>query len=546
MANFNKIKLLFISFILAISSYGQSYEYAFLVEFTDKNNTKYNVENPLEFLSQKAINRRQLHNVEISEQDFPVNYWYVDSIKNFNAVLHVTSRWFNSAVFKTNSKAFLSNVRNVSFVKNVQLVYQRRGTKKTSENKFNETNGGAFYGHSFNQVAMCNAHKMHEQNLRGQGVHIAVLDAGFYKVDKLFAFDSLWMNNQIVYHWDFVNGKSDVFESHSHGLMVLSTLAGNIPGEIVGTAPKAFYSLYRTEDGSSEFPIEEENWIAAAEHADSAGVDIISTSLGYSVYDLDELSYTYSDMDGQTARITRGSEIAFSKGILLVTSAGNEGNKPWRHITAPSDAPNVLCVGAVDQDQIIADFSSVGPAADGRIKPDVVAQGANASIINSDGLVVEGDGTSFSCPIMAGMMACMWQALPNYTNKQILNLVKSYGEKHSQPNNIYGNGLPNFNKLFFTLDSINAKKPNANSIDNLNPNPFFSNFSFRLYIKNEQIVQIRLISLQGKNVWFYEQQCQAESFNLIDVENNENLPNGYYTLQVITNEGLLTKKIVKL
>lgn len=543
-----RIRSIFIFIICALSltAEAQDYNYAFLVEFTDKNNSIYSVENPLEYLSERAIERRKKENIEITEQDFPVNGWYVDSVLSYDAEFHVSSRWFNSAVFTTNSSSFLTKVNQLSFVKKVSLVYQKMSKKSVNKSKLILDGETLNYGDARNQIYMCNAHELHNKGYKGEGIHIAVMDAGFYNADILSCFDSLWIKNQILDYRDFVERGGDLFNSHTHGTKVLSTIASNAPGVIMGTAPNAYYYLYRTEDGASEFPIEEENWIAAAEVADSAGVDIITTSLGYSNYDLPELSYVYSDMDGNTARITRGAEVAFSKGILLVNSAGNEGNDPWKYITAPSDGENVLCVGAVGPDKRIAEFSSRGPAADGRQKPDIVAQGAYAAVISTDNTVVFRNGTSFSCPIMAGMLACFWQALPECSNAEIMKLVNSYGNKYNNPDNIYGNGLPDFGKLNFTLDTIDFKKPNSNKIVKTYPNPFINKLKVHFYIKKAQKVDVKITNLQGKTIFAEAYEFDSEGLHYIELPFVKKLPNGLYSLSMLTNEGVITRKILKL
>jgi hypothetical protein len=524
----------------------QNFSYGYLVEFTDKANSIYNTEKPLEFLSQRAIDRRQRQNIEITEQDFPANKTYIDSLLNFNAVLHVTSRWFNSAVFYTSKDSFAINAKTLPFVKEVTLVYRDSSFKNANKtNKWESLKGGDIYGSSYNQISMCNAHKLHEMGYRGNGLHIAVLDAGFWRVNEFVGFDSLFHNNQILSTWDFIAHNDSVFNDNSHGMSVLSTMGGNIPGELIGTAPEASYHLFRTENVDNEFPIEEENWIAGAEVADSAGADIITASLGYSTYDDVSMSHSYADMDGKTTRITKGAELAFSKGIFVVNSAGNEGNNDWYYITAPSDGENVLCIGAVNADQTITSFSSRGPSYDGRVKPDVVAKGGSTTLIKNDGSVGTGSGTSFSGPVMAGMVACFWQALPDYSNKQILDLVRSYGDRFSNPNNTFGYGVPDFGKSPFVINGINVTQKSDDELVKVYPNPFKDELSCHFYIKKAQEIEVVLYDLLGTKVYTDKKQVIPESYNLIELQGMEVLEQGYYFLTLYTNDGILSKKIIR-
>ena len=524
----------------------QDFSYGYLVEFTDKQNTIYSTERPLEFLSQRAIDRRQKHSIEITEQDFPVNKTYTDSLLKYNSILHSTSRWFNSAVFYTHSNGFITDAQSCSFVKKITLVYRGESFKTAAnKNKWQSLSEWELYGSSYNQISMCNAHKLHEMGYRGNGLHIAVLDAGFWRADEFAGFDSLFQNNRILSTWDFVLNHTNVFDDDSHGMSVLSTMGGNIPGELIGTAPEASYHLFRTENVDNEFPIEEENWIAGAEVADSAGADIITASLGYSTYDDDSMSHSYADMDGKTTRITKGAELAFSKGIFVVNSAGNEGAASWKYITAPSDGENVLCIGAVNADKTITEFSSHGPSFDGRVKPDVVAKGGNTTLIKNDGSVGTGSGTSFSGPVMAGMVACFWQALPDYSNKQILDLVRSYGNRYSNPDSTYGFGIPDFGKSPFLINSFDVTQKSNAEMVKVYPNPFNEILSLHFYQKKGQEVELALFDVLGNEVYSEKRQVNPESYNLIELKGLSKFEQGYYIVSLYTDDGILSKKVMR-
>lgn len=541
----NKLTLVVVLFFISSILVAQNFTYGYLVEFTNKTNTIYSADRAEEFLSARAIERRSKQNIEITEQDFPVNKTYTDSLLQYNSELHVTSRWFNSAVFYTNSSVFSSDAQACSFVKKVTLVFRGIPLKSISAiNKWNTEISEADYGASNNQITMCNAQKLHNLGFLGEGIHIAVLDGGFWRVNEMECFDSLYQNNRILSHWDFVSHNSNVFDDATHGMGVLSIMGGNLPGQMMGTAPQASYHLFRTENVSTEYPIEEENWIAAAERSDSAGVDIITASLGYSVYDDNTMNHTYADMDGNSTRITQGAEIAFSRGIFVVNSAGNEGNKDWRYLTAPSDGEHVLCVGAVDENEEIASFSSLGPSYDNRIKPDVLAKGLATTLIKTDGSVGTGSGTSYSCPVMTGMVACLMQALPEYSNVQLLNLIRSFGDRYSNPNNTYGYGLPDLSGAIFILDS-SAHNNSADKVVKVYPNPFNENLSFHLYVKKAQAVEIEMFDARGKKVYSDTQQLNSASYNLIEIEGLSKMEKGYYFLSVFTEEGRFSQKIMR-
>jgi hypothetical protein len=283
-------------------------------------------------------------------------------------------------------------------------------------------------------------------------MQIAVIDDGFYNYDQLITFDSIRSNNQILGTWDFVSQETNVANDDTHGMHCLSTITANLPGSFVGTAPKCSVYLLRSEDISSEFPIEELNFAAAAEYADSSGVDLCSISLGYSTFDDPSLNYSYADMDGNSTISAKAADLAAKKGMLMVIAAGNEGANSWHYICTPSDADSVLCMGAVDTLGTPASFSSYGPSSDGQIKPTVVAVGRNAVVANSfSGLPSYGSGTSFACPIMAGMATCLWQAFPEANNMLIINAIQLASSLWLSPNNRKGYGIPNMKRAFVGL-----------------------------------------------------------------------------------------------
>ncbi len=424
----------------------------YVIRFKNKANTPYSVDKPLEFLSERAVLRRQKYNIPITEQDIPVNKIYIDSIKHFGFDIFGTSKWMNCVIVHSEDSLLINKIKDIDFVDTSVIVDKDKSKHKQAEpEKINiESKADTFYtydyGYGKNQVRMLNLHNLHNKGFAGQGMQIAVLDAGFKNVDKLDGFDSIRTRNQILGFKDFVERDSDVYRDATHGMQVLSTIAANYPGKLTGTAPEAKFWLLRTETEHSENLVEEYYWIEGAEFADSAGVDIIHSSLGYNDFNDSTVSFTYQDMNGDIAPATIASDIASSKGILCVTSAGNEGDAIWKYITSPADADSTLTVGAVNGEGIIADFSSVGPTFDGRIKPEVVAQGAFVWVLNPKRGVTFSFGTSFSGPIIAGAVACLWQAHPECSNMEIIDAVIKSSDRYTNPNNEYGYGLPNFDK----------------------------------------------------------------------------------------------------
>jgi hypothetical protein len=452
--------ILLFSFFL---SFAQLAPDKYWVKFTDKTNTPYSIENPEDFLSQKAIDRRTNQGIAIEENDLPVDPAYIQAVINEGAEILTVSKWFNSVTVYATSSSVINAIELLPFVLSVEkdnlgnAPSNEESVKPFFENEWEEeivntnlkgiSSGSSYdYGSAFNQIDMLNGIALHDAGYDGSGMTIAVLDAGFLNADVIDGFDSLWINGQILGFKDFVEPASpDIFGSHYHGTMVLSTMGAYLPTEMVGTAPKADYWLLRSEDGGTEYLIEEINWVSAAEFADSVGVDIINSSLGYTTFDDASQDHTYANMDGNTTPITIGADIAASKGILVVNSAGNEGNSSWHYIGAPADGNEVFTIGAVNSSGNYASFSSTGPTYDGRVKPNVVAQGQGSTVISAySGNITTGSGTSFSSPITAGMVACLWQAHPDKTNFEIMTAIEESASLASNPNNQLGYGIPDY------------------------------------------------------------------------------------------------------
>ena len=513
------------------------------VYFTDKPDAEFYLANPLEMLSQKALDRREAHNIELDIIDVPVHLQYIDQIAGFDGItVMAKSKWLN-CVHVRGTEDNIHNLEGLPFVDHVHFANKLLNTsgkpgavqQPSAVNKVMETAVDFSYGNSANQIQMLNGHVLHQQDLTGTGMTIAVLDNGFPGVNIAQPFERLFDNELILGGHNFVSGSDNFYTGGTHGTLVLSTMAGYTEGQLVGTAPDAFYYLFVTEDTAQENPVEESYWVEAAEMADSLGVDVINTSLGYFLYDDPNYSYTYEDIDGQTAFMTRGANAAFTRGILCVTSAGNSANTANPNITVPADAFNTLTVGAVDAAEQYASFSSIGPSFDGRVKPDVMAQGLASVLSNTQGEITAANGTSFSSPITAGLVACLWQALPELTNQEILQLVRQSADRYNNPNGQYGYGIPDF-ALALNM-GLGLEKKGTHSFM-LYPNPSYSlvNISFPKQI-NE--VNISVFNSLGQRVLRQQISAGQPSFTI------SQLSPGIYTYAIESENATQAGKLLK-
>lgn len=422
------------------------------ITFTDKENSPYSIQNPKEFLSEQALARRAQFEIEITAEDLPVNTHYIDSIRSCKAQLCNSSKWFNSAVFLCDSLTDFEKIKAFPFVQSYEFVAPPYVHKIDSTILQQNTAAYAqiftplsdsLYGNSLRQIDLMNGVEIHRAGFQGQGKTIAILDAGFLHVDSSWAFRQAWAEGRILAVRDCTGSNDDVFTFGYHGLMVLSTIAGQVPGKLLGTAPAANYVLLRSEEEVTEFPVEEDNWIAAAEYADSLGVDIISTSLGYTTFDDSTMNHSTNQLFKNEIRITQGANIAAQKGMLVVNSAGNSGDDEWHYVSAPADAELGLTVGAVYPNGAITAFSSRGMADAPFLKPEIVAMGAAVTAISANGLVESRvAGTSFSCPIIAGISACLWQEFPTISAQKLKQALQFSGNRSNELTTAYGYGIP--------------------------------------------------------------------------------------------------------
>ncbi|NME66670.1 S8 family peptidase [Flammeovirga aprica] len=436
-------KTLFTAILFHLSLLLSAQETFYLVQFKDKNPTNFSLSNPEEYLSEASINRREMMNIAIDSSDLPVVQSYIDAVASTGATIWYPLKWFNAVIVSNTNTAEIEKIASVEKVMNMS-------DKTMGGIEEDEKTEAYDYGKAKQQNELLGIDKMHKDGHKGEGIHVAVLDAGFKNYTTNPYFNELKLGEA----YDFYSKNSNVADDHNHGADVLSTMAAYDEGSFVGGAPEATYYLYRTENTSYESRIEELMWVAAAERADSIGVDIIQSSLGY--YDFDDASqnYTQSDLNGKTAWITLGANHAYTKGILVVSSAGNEGAGYWKKISFPADSPFVLTVGSVNNTTLNkAITSSFGPTSDGRIKPDVMAAGEGAWVVKSTGTVSTANGTSFSAPQMAALCAGLIQALPEGTTPMdVITRLRRSGDKASAPDSLYGFGIPNYERALLITD----------------------------------------------------------------------------------------------
>lgn len=557
------MKAIFLAILLqGIFTIGQAQYTRHIIELTDKKGTSHSLSNPQTFLSAETIARRKQFNIAIDSTDLPVSKVYLDSIAKAGKVeILNSSKWLNQVLIKTSDQAALNKISQFPFVKKRSPIANRPST--SNEEKFietvTETNVSQTavstmatilkYGNSIRQVNIHEGEFLHNKGFQGKGIKIAVLDAGFFKYQNIAAFDSLNFNGQLKMTWDYVDNNASVNEDDAHGMHCLSILAANLPGAFVGTAPAASYYLFRTEDVASEFPVEEQNWLAAAERADSIGVQMISSSLGYNTFDDASFNYTYADMNGKKTMVTRGAAMASNKGMIVMNSAGNSGTSAWKFLIAPADAVDVLAVGAVNSLKQIAPFSSYGPSSDNRVKPDIASVGWNTFLINTNGTVSQANGTSFSNPNIAGLVACLWEAFPEFSNKEIIAAVRRSGDRYSNPDTRTGYGIPNMRLAYEMLEkektTRKAKAILKTDRLKLYPNPITDQFTIVYNGKTNGKLSLQLLSMEGKLIRNLTYDVVENEYYFFNVTGLGSLASGQYILTYQDGIGAGTLRIMK-
>ncbi len=518
----------------------------------DKNNNPYSIDSPSAFLSERALAKRARFSIAITEQDLPITPQYKQQIQNVDASIRLLaeSKWMNTVTIYCPDSTRLPQILAFPFVDSLIAVASYDTAMMASalgpevEIPYQEPvviNHDTIipydYGAGYQQIAIHNGHLLHNEGFRGEGMLIAVFDAGWNGVDEITVFQPLFDDGRLLGTRDLIPFRNNVFNGHSHGTLVTSTMCLLREGELVGTAPEASFFFIRSEEPASEQLIEEDFWAYAAEIADSIGADVINSSLGYCGFpDFPQAEMTYAQVDGVSSIASQAATILGQKGVVVCVSAGNEGNNEWYHIGHPADAFDILSVAAVGIDSVVAGFSSRGPSYDGRIKPDIASVGVNTSCVypyfdpeigylHNYG---EANGTSLAGPVAAGLCACLWQSLPNATSQQIMQFVRENGSCASNPNNEIGYGIPDFYAAYASHTAVPAYRPVAMEVW---PNPCTD----QIFISNARldIASVQLYSTNGHKVL---QLAHPDSWQLrIPMQN---LPAGLYlgTVTLINGE----------
>ncbi len=530
-----KLVVLLSLIMFTLNGYAQDTR-KYWIQFTDKQHNSFSVQQPGQFLSPRAVGRRIKQNIPVVQSDLPVTQAYTDALEAFGCCILNTSKWLNGAIVTVPDSNIMDMLVEMSFVSGVKNVYAPLDTAMNKNSIVPSVNmhtnlAEADSGEYLWQIQLHNGDVLHQAGFLGKGIYIAVIDAGFASVNRFAGFDSLFINKQVLATRDFVDGDKNVYDNHYHGTSVLSVMAANEPQKLIGTAPGASYILLRSENANSEYMIEEYNWACAAEYADSLGADIINSSVGYVTFDDKEQNYTYDEFDGNSSVVSVAAKMAASKGMLVVTSAGNKGNNDWRYIVLPGDADSILTVGAVDSAGIRADFSSVGPTADGRIKPDVMALGKDIIVYNNSGNLKHGYGTSFSTPVISGLAACLWQANPHVSNTEIMHAIKQSATQFLNPDSLMGYGIPDFMHAHHLLNEKNKEGDDLQGDIQVMPNPFLYNFYIGLYADDCEAFNIEIITISGKMVYNDTMPLLRDEYNVILMNELNNLAGGVYILK---------------
>lgn len=517
-----------------------TYNYFYRIYFTDKNSGG-SFPEASDLLSERAINRRIKAGIEFPDiRDIPVSREYLDQVISAGLTLHCTSKWLNTGVFKSEEPFDTDLLAGFTFIKEIRLV-KSPPVKSIFPGKLDFSIEESDFPPYDQALKMINGNMIQNAGFDGRGILIAVQDGGFEFSDEIPSLQILRNRNGIIATHDFVTGEENVFDHHIHGTAVLSILAGLIEGSIRGSAPGADFLLLRSEDTSDEFPVEEDYWAAAAEFADSAGADIITSSLGYAFFDDPQMDYKFTDLNGNSTFITRAADIAASKGILVFSSAGNERNKSWIRILAPSDGDSVMSIGAVDGYGNISAFSSAGPSADGRVKPDNCAMGVSVTVQVSPLSISRSSGTSFSCPVLSGMSACLMQAVPAAINTDIIEAIHRSADRFNLPDSLYGFGIPDMTGALSLLQNKYLITPGQPVIVYPNPTTGYLEVIFR---ENPGATLIEIFSLSGTLI--FRKDFYSSIGRYLKITELENREQGIYFLRFASETGVYLHKIIKL
>lgn len=517
----------------------------YLLLFRDKANTPFTTSQPTQFLSARSVARRQRQGIPVTSRDLPVTPTYVQGLRQAGARVLYTSRWLNAALVEAHS-ALLPTLLALPYVQGLETgrvlnnVNARQNAVAEAQQrtqKFGETVPS--YGQADFQLRQLGVDQMHEQGFRGEGMLVGILDAGFLRANQVPFLQNLFAENRIVATYDFADREADVYDDDVHGLNVLSVMAGELPNQFYGPAFKASYVLLRTEVAATENPVEEAYWLFGAEYADSVGVDVINSSLGYTTFDNPADNHTYADLTGTRTLVSRAATWAGEAGIVVVNSAGNEGNNAWRYIGAPADSPSILSIGAIDRTEQLASFSSIGPTPDGRLKPDLVALGVGTVLGSPTGNLSGGNGTSFSSPLVAALATGFWQANPRLTAAQVRESLRLSGSQASSPNPFYGYGIPSFSRAMVIARSHYGVDAPPLVVY---PNPVSGLDALNVFWSETdpgQAATIRVTDLTGRLV-YQERLFSGQSFSVPFMER------GLYLLTMTTTTKSRTVKYLRL
>ena len=543
-------KLSFILLFLTISLFAsaQIATDIYWVQFTDKDNSPYSIDNPEAYLSPRALQRRANLGIGIDEYDIPVNPQYLQAVADCGAELLNPSKWLNGVSVHVTDPAVIDAINALGFVEVVRNCPNDPQAQEIKErwmaNEMKAVEGSrgfrGYYGGAEVQATQLKVDVLHEQGYDGTGIVIAILDGGFVGADNHACFDNMREEGRLLGIRDFVYGSSSVYSQSTHGTSCLSTMAAYVPNQMVGTAPKASYYLLHTEDGPNENIVEEYNWVSGAEYADSLGVDVCSTSLGYIDFDIPSWDHPFEHFDGHTAPMTIGAEIAASRGMVCMNAASNEGDG-YCTLGIPADAEHILTVGSVNADGIRSDFSSVGPTYDGRIKPDVMAMGEGTYVASGDGgwwPYYNGNGTSFATPVLAGAVACLRQARPYASVQEICDAVRACGNRADNPDSKYGYGIPDFSQALELLQVEEAPAQN-NKLISVYPNP--TQGEMHVVLNEGAKAELTVFDFMGRQLYTYT----FNGLNHTTLESYLNtLDSGIYFIKAVSELGNQTLKLV--
>ena len=426
------IRYIIILLTFLITSYVGVCQEKYWVFLSDK---AHSVDDRSTYLDSRTIDRRiKMGLPKYDSKDLPISNSYFELISQNTVEIKGVSRWFNAICCRANEDQ-IKKIKSFSFVKDVKRTVKHLNTCRTVSEEISMNNLME------RQITSLEGQYFYKNNLTGKGIRICVIDGGFKGTKESPALKHLFENKQVLKSWDFHHKTENVYRYNNHGTAVLSCIAGKYENQIMGLAQSSEFLLARTERVLVENESEEELWLMAMEWADANGADIINTSLGYTS---DE--YFNYQMDGETSLIARAVNLAAKKGILVLVSAGNSGDDDWKYIATPADADSALTVGAVTGSGLHRDFSSFGPTSDYRMKPNVVAFGDVMGATKNG--IEKAYGTSFSCPLVAGFAACVWEKHPNKSNMEIFKLVERSGSLFPYFDYAHGFGVPKASFFF--------------------------------------------------------------------------------------------------